>query len=88
MKISYKIENGINHVWHPHPAFAKVPADDDELINQPNSEDNGAWLQETVNPAAVSDFWGNVIEDLRAKGELNEYHDDEADDYRVDPAYK
>jgi hypothetical protein len=88
MKISYKIENGINHVWHPHPAFAAVPADDDELIKQPAKEDDGAWLQENVSPMAVSDFWGNVVEDLRSKGELNDYQDESAEDYKEDPAYK
>jgi hypothetical protein len=87
MKISYKIDKGIGRMWHAHPAFAPVPADDDDLVQQ-IAQNSEALLDENVDAADVSKFWGNVVDDLRSKGELNDYHDEVTEEYKEDPAYK
>lgn len=88
MKISYKLEQGIDHSpRHPQLVFEPVPIDDDELVQEPVREDPN-WLQEGIDPEAVREFWTDVVDDLRAKGELGKYEDDADDAYQEDPAYK
>jgi hypothetical protein len=89
MNISYKVDQGIQHIWHGHPAFAPIPVDDDELIQDTNQQqtDNGM-LSDNTNLDQVSEFWASVVDDLRAKGELNDYDDGADEAYLEDPAYK